>query len=147
MLKPNCQPTALTWVCYGLISLRRFDFPARYDIAYPFHSDASQSREDPVSPSDNRGAGVVHLHDQVENLHKSYGSLGRWMAFRRSPRRRIVRFLGGERGEKTTTISRISGLLKPDSGSVGSATSMLAMPKAAKRMLGLVPQDVRCMRS
>lgn len=54
-----------------------------------------------------------------------------------------VGVLGPNGAGKTTTISMISGLLTPDAGTVHVAgISMLEEPLAAKRHLGLVPQEL-----
>jgi len=81
---------------------------------------------------------------QVENLHKSYGSLRAvdGISFE-IPEGELFGFLGPNGAGKTTSISMISGLLKPDSGSVRIGDiDVWQSPKAAKRILGLVPQDV-----
>jgi ABC-2 type transport system ATP-binding protein len=51
--------------------------------------------------------------------------------------------LGPNGAGKTTTISMICGLLEPDAGTVRVAGVLMAQePLAAKRRLGLVPQDL-----
>jgi ABC-2 type transport system ATP-binding protein len=52
-------------------------------------------------------------------------------------------FLGPNGAGKTTTISMICGLLRPDEGTVTIGDyNLWQSPKAAKRLIGLVPQDV-----
>jgi ABC-2 type transport system ATP-binding protein len=59
------------------------------------------------------------------------------------PEGELFGFLGPNGAGKTTTLSMISGLLKPDQGSVSiSNIDVWQSPKQAKRLLGLVPQDV-----
>ncbi len=51
--------------------------------------------------------------------------------------------LGPNGAGKTTTISMVSGLLKPDEGTVMIGEyNLWERPRAAKRLLGLVPQEV-----
>lgn len=81
---------------------------------------------------------------QVEDLHKRFGGLravdGISFAV---PEGQLFGFLGPNGAGKTTTLSMISGLLKPDHGSVSiGAIDVWSSPKAAKRLLGLVPQDL-----
>ncbi|MFB3785335.1 MAG: ABC transporter ATP-binding protein [bacterium] len=81
---------------------------------------------------------------QVENLQKSYGNLRAvdGISFE-VPEGELFGFLGPNGAGKTTTISMISGLLKPDAGSIRIGDiDVWHTPKAAKRILGLVPQDV-----
>jgi ABC-2 type transport system ATP-binding protein len=55
----------------------------------------------------------------------------------------MLGFLGPNGAGKTTTLSMISGLLKPDRGQVSiGEIDVWHSPKEAKRMLGLVPQDL-----
>jgi ABC-2 type transport system ATP-binding protein len=52
-------------------------------------------------------------------------------------------FLGPNGAGKTTTISMISGLLRPDEGTVTIGDyDLWTSPRKAKRLLGLVPQEV-----
>lgn len=52
-------------------------------------------------------------------------------------------FLGPNGAGKTTTLNMISGLLKPDAGRVVmDGIDVWQTPKQAKRILGLVPQDL-----
>jgi len=52
-------------------------------------------------------------------------------------------FLGPNGAGKTTTISMVSGLLRPDEGTVTIGPyNLWELPRQAKCLLGLVPQDV-----
>lgn len=80
----------------------------------------------------------------VEQLQKSYGELRAvdGVSFE-VPEGELFGFLGPNGAGKTTTLSMISGLLKPDAGRVIiNDIDVWQTPKAAKRILGLVPQDV-----
>jgi ABC-2 type transport system ATP-binding protein len=80
----------------------------------------------------------------VEDLQKSYGSLRAVDGISLEvPEGELFGFLGPNGAGKTTTLSMISGLLKPDRGRVSIADiDVWGSPKAAKRLLGLVPQDL-----
>ncbi|MBN1826571.1 MAG: ABC transporter ATP-binding protein [Candidatus Eisenbacteria bacterium] len=81
---------------------------------------------------------------RVSGLRKSYGTLLAVdnISFEAGPGE-IYGLLGPNGAGKTTTLSMIAGLLKPDAGSVEIAgISMDADPRAAKRLLGVVPQEV-----
>jgi len=80
----------------------------------------------------------------VENLKKSYGELRAVddISFEVAEGE-LFGFLGPNGAGKTTTLSMISGLLKPDTGRVlVGDMDMWQMPKAAKCIIGLVPQDI-----
>jgi ABC-2 type transport system ATP-binding protein len=80
----------------------------------------------------------------VEQLKKSYGELRAvdGVSFE-VQEGELFGFLGPNGAGKTTTLSMISGLLKPDAGRVLiNDIDVWQTPKAAKRVLGLVPQDV-----
>ncbi|MGC9327199.1 MAG: ABC transporter ATP-binding protein [Candidatus Hinthialibacter sp.] len=80
----------------------------------------------------------------VEKLKKSYGELRAvdGISFE-IPEGELFGFLGPNGAGKTTTLSMISGLLKPDGGRVMiNGIDVWQNPKTAKRILGLVPQDV-----
>ncbi len=81
---------------------------------------------------------------RVDKLLKQYGSLRAvdGISFE-VLEGELFGFLGPNGAGKTTTLSMISGLLKPDQGriTVGDL-DVWQSPKAAKRMLGLVPQDL-----
>lgn len=52
-------------------------------------------------------------------------------------------FLGPNGAGKTTTISMVSGLLRPDEGTISIGEyNLWESPQKAKRLLGLVPQEV-----
>lgn len=80
----------------------------------------------------------------VEDLQKSYGDLRAvdGISFE-IPEGEMFGFLGPNGAGKTTTLSMISGLLKPDRGRVSvGEIDVWHSPKEAKRILGLVPQDL-----
>jgi ABC-2 type transport system ATP-binding protein len=80
----------------------------------------------------------------VNDLHKRFGSLRAvdGISFEVSEGE-LFGFLGPNGAGKTTTLSMISGLLKPDDGSVSIGDfDVWSSPKQAKRLLGLVPQDL-----
>jgi len=81
---------------------------------------------------------------QVEDLQKSYGSLRAVDGISLEvPEGELFGFLGPNGAGKTTTLSMVSGLLKPDHGRVSiGGIDVWGSPKAAKRLLGLVPQDL-----
>jgi len=81
---------------------------------------------------------------RVEALHKNYGSLRAvdGISFEVAEGE-LFGFLGPNGAGKTTTLSMISGLLKPDQGQVSvNDIDVWRTPKEAKRILGLVPQDL-----
>ena len=80
----------------------------------------------------------------AENLHKRYGELKAVDGISLDVREgELFGFLGPNGAGKTTTLSMISGLLKPDEGTVTlNNIDVWQSPKEAKRHLGLVPQDV-----
>ncbi len=81
---------------------------------------------------------------RVKDLQKSYGSLRAvdGISFE-VPEGQMLGFLGPNGAGKTTTLSMISGLLKPDQGRVSiGEIDVWHSPKEAKRILGLVPQDL-----
>ncbi len=80
----------------------------------------------------------------VQNLSKQFGSLRAvdGISFNVA-KGELFGFLGPNGAGKTTTISMISGLLKPDAGTVFVGEyNLWESPKPAKRLLGLVPQDL-----
>ncbi len=80
----------------------------------------------------------------VEHLNKSYGELHAvdGISFEVAEGE-LFGFLGPNGAGKTTTLSMISGLLKPDGGRVLiNDIDVWQTPKTAKRILGLVPQDI-----
>jgi ABC-2 type transport system ATP-binding protein len=80
----------------------------------------------------------------VENLSKKFGELQAVdrVSFTVAPGE-LFGLLGPNGAGKTTTICMISGLLRPDEGTVRVENHNLwESPRAAKRLLGLVPQDL-----
>ena len=80
----------------------------------------------------------------VESLRKSFGTLGavNGVTFQVQPGE-IYGLLGPNGAGKTTTISMISGLLKPDAGTVKiGGTAFWADPQRARRQMGVVPQEL-----
>ncbi len=81
---------------------------------------------------------------RVKDIQKSYGDLRAvdGISFE-VPEGKMLGFLGPNGAGKTTTLSMISGLLKPDQGRVSiGEIDVWHSPKQAKRILGLVPQDL-----
>lgn len=80
----------------------------------------------------------------VQNLSKRFGGLQAVdrISFEVAPGE-LFGFLGPNGAGKTTTISMISGLLRPDEGSVTIGEyDLWNSPQRAKRQIGLVPQEV-----
>jgi ABC-2 type transport system ATP-binding protein len=80
----------------------------------------------------------------VDKLSKKYGQLRAVdrISFAVS-QGELFGFLGPNGAGKTTTISMIAGLLRPDDGTVlVEDYNLWQTPKVAKRLLGLVPQDL-----
>ncbi len=80
----------------------------------------------------------------VQGLSKKFGEL---RAVDRIsfdvPQGELFGFLGPNGAGKTTTISMISGLLRPDEGTIAVGEfNLWESPRRAKRLLGLVPQDI-----
>ncbi len=81
---------------------------------------------------------------QVEHLSKAFGSVQAVadVSFTVRPGE-IYGLLGPNGAGKTTTISMICGLLQPDGGRITVAGQALAAdPQAAKRVMGVVPQEL-----
>jgi ABC-2 type transport system ATP-binding protein len=81
---------------------------------------------------------------EVSEVRKSFGGLEAvdGLSFR-VEKGEIFGLLGPNGAGKTTTISMISGLLKPDSGSIRVAgTEVAGNNRAVSRMLGIVPQEI-----
>lgn len=81
---------------------------------------------------------------KVEGLSKAFGSIRAVdsVGFEVQPGE-IYGLLGPNGAGKTTTISIISGLLKQDAGEVFvDGKSFWSDPQCAKRMMGVVPQEV-----
>ncbi len=81
---------------------------------------------------------------RVENLSKSYGELKAVNGVSFDIQEgELFGFLGPNGAGKTTTLSMISGLLKPDLGTVWMhEINVWETPIPAKRMMGLVPQEL-----
>ncbi len=80
----------------------------------------------------------------VQGLSKRFGQLRAvdHISFEVA-RGELFGFLGPNGAGKTTTISMVSGLLRPDEGTVTLGEfNLWESPRRAKRLLGLVPQDV-----
>src|SRR3974377_1265720 len=80
----------------------------------------------------------------VQSLSKRFGEL---RAVDRIsfdvPQGELFGFLGPNGAGKTTTISMICGLLRPDEGTIQIGEfNLWESPRRAKRLLGLVPQDI-----
>ena len=81
---------------------------------------------------------------QIDHLAKAYGPVRAVQDISFSVRPgEIYGLLGPNGAGKTTTISMISGLLVPDGGSISIAgRPLVADPQAAKRLMGVVPQEL-----
>jgi ABC-2 type transport system ATP-binding protein len=81
---------------------------------------------------------------EVENLKKSFGDFQAVQdASFQADSGEILSLLGPNGAGKSTTISMLSGLLAPTSGDACiMGHSILREPEAAKRSLGVVPQDI-----
>ena len=81
---------------------------------------------------------------QIDHLAKAYGPVRAVQDISFSVRPgEIYGLLGPNGAGKTTTISMVSGLLVPDGGSISIAGRPLAAdPQAAKRLMGVVPQEL-----
>ncbi len=81
---------------------------------------------------------------QIDHLAKAYGPVRAVQDISFSVRPgEIYGLLGPNGAGKTTTISMVSGLLSPDGGSIAIAGRPLAAdPQAAKRLMGVVPQEL-----
>jgi len=81
---------------------------------------------------------------QARSIRKSYGPLLAvdGVSFEAAPGE-IFGLLGPNGAGKTTILSILSGLLRPDAGSVEiGGFSLESEPRRAKQLLGVVPQDV-----
>jgi len=81
---------------------------------------------------------------EVENLKKSFGDfLAVQGASFQADSGEVLSLLGPNGAGKSTTISMLSGLLAPTSGDACiMGHSVIREPEAAKRSLGVVPQDI-----
>jgi ABC-2 type transport system ATP-binding protein len=80
----------------------------------------------------------------VQNLSKRFGELRAVdrISFEVAPGE-LFGLLGPNGAGKTTTISMVSGLLRPEEGTVTLGEyNLWESPRQAKRLLGLVPQEV-----
>ena len=81
---------------------------------------------------------------EVENLKKSFGDFQAVQgASFQADSGEVLSLLGPNGAGKSTTISMLSGLLAPTSGDACiMGHSVIREPEAAKRSLGVVPQDI-----
>jgi len=81
---------------------------------------------------------------EVENLKKSFGDFQAVQgASFHADSGEVLSLLGPNGAGKSTTISMLSGLLAPTSGDACiMGHSVIREPEAAKRSLGVVPQDI-----
>jgi len=81
---------------------------------------------------------------EVENLHKSFGGFQAVQGASFSAvAGEVLSLLGPNGAGKSTTISILSGLLAPTSGEACiMGHSVMKEPEAAKKSLGVVPQDI-----
>lgn len=80
----------------------------------------------------------------VQDLHKSYGNLRAVDGISFEVKKgELFGFLGPNGAGKTTSLSMISGLLRPDLGTVMLGDiDVWKSPNAAKRLLGFIPQEI-----
>ena len=78
---------------------------------------------------------------RVENLSKRYGSVQAVDGLTlHVPRGELFCFLGPNGAGKTTTIKMLTGLVRPDRGTVRiGGIDIQADPRAAKRLMGYIP--------
>ncbi len=81
---------------------------------------------------------------RVRGLTKRYGQVQALNGFDLTARPgEIVGLVGANGSGKTTFVEVVSGLVRPDGGSVSiCGVDMIARPRQARRHLGLAPQDV-----
>jgi ABC-2 type transport system ATP-binding protein len=81
---------------------------------------------------------------EVKNLKKSFGNLQAVQdATFKADSGEVLSLLGPNGAGKSTTISMLSGLLAPTGGDASiMGHSVVREPEAAKRSLGVVPQDI-----
>jgi linearmycin/streptolysin S transport system ATP-binding protein len=81
---------------------------------------------------------------EVDNLHKSFGDFHAVQgATFHAEAGEVLSLLGPNGAGKSTTISMLSGLLAPTDGDACiMGHSILREPEAAKKSLGVVPQDI-----
>jgi ABC-2 type transport system ATP-binding protein len=81
---------------------------------------------------------------EVKNLKKSFGDLQAVQdASFTADTGEVLSLLGPNGAGKSTTISMLSGLLAPTGGDASiMGHSVVSEPEAAKRSLGVVPQDI-----
>ena len=80
----------------------------------------------------------------VQDLHKSYDNLRAVDGISFEVKKgELFGFLGPNGAGKTTSLSMISGLLRPDQGTVMLGDiDVWKSPNAAKRLLGFIPQEI-----
>ena len=103
-------------------------------------SAAPEPSSDPSSSAPSRAGNIL----TARGLSKSYGRHtvvdGLDVTVRRAE---ILGFLGPNGAGKSTSISMLSGALRPDQGDVGiGGIDLLAQPKRAKSLIGVVPQEI-----
>ena len=88
--------------------------------------------------------GLQNIAIRCEGLSKTYGQVVALQGLDLEVEAgEIFGFLGPNGAGKTTTLSIVSGILKPDAGSVEiNGLSLEREPKRAHRLLGVVPQDI-----
>lgn len=81
---------------------------------------------------------------KIENLKKSYGEVKAVKEVNiEIEKGEIIGLLGPNGAGKSTTISMISTLIKPDSGTITfKGENILSNPKVIQKVLGIVPQEI-----
>jgi ABC-2 type transport system ATP-binding protein len=78
---------------------------------------------------------------QIENLSKRYGNVQAVRSLNlHIPRGELFCFLGPNGAGKTTTIKMLTGLVRPDSGTIRlGGIDMVSDPVAVKQLIGYIP--------